>query len=1107
MLRLWLGENEDAKLKRLARSMKNDISSGREVVALIPDQFSFAFDKSLYSELGARDFNKVTVLSFKRMSAQLIEKYGSNGVLLEPSHRLIYIFLAIRKLKSEGSLRVLSRSLDKPNFVSDMSDVIDSMKRSGVTPEMLMDAQSHLSGSLGDKLHDISLLYSAYNDELIKNGRRDESSQVTEGARIASERSEFKGKAIYLDRFDSFSPDELLFIGAALKDAHSVNVSVYLPNDHKRSPVSPYNLTYATQNRLVDLAKSCNCPIEFIREEEGCCRAASIEAVKNNLFTRSSDDITHDSSVKIFSCDTVYAEADLVAASICHLVENGLKYNDVTVFTHDIRSYGRIIESAFAKYNVPVYFDDHDGASSMGLMIFALSALEAVSTNKPKTDCILKLVRSAFSPLDDGEMSLLEDYCLRWNVEGDMWLDDFTACEKGTDINAVNAVRRKVILPLAKLRESVKNSGASGACAAFAEYLKETDLAACAKRIIDSCEPTERLETARLFKQLWQALTDSLKAVSLCVGDEKLTPKVFCELMRLILSLTNISNPPQKLDCVTVADVSRSIILHPKAAFVLGVNDTKFPSDVKKTGIFSGRDMSVLESMGIAFEQTLSFKLDSERLDCHKALSAPTDLLVLTYSGADVKGTPMRPSPYITRICSLLNVRPEKASSLGVKFYACTPAAAYGLYAAGDGVSASERASLRAALTDVPEYREKISRLDSLNANLSHRLSPTVARELFAPFDINVTASRIDTYNKCNFEYFCRYGLGISEIQPMNMDPNIRGTVMHYVFEAVLSHFGSSYSEVTDDELMSIIDRLLAEYIQNEMNGDFGKSAKFKADYARLANACFDILKNIREEFKVSKFRPVRFEYTLHDADGGSILSIPITAGVSVHLRGVIDRVDEYTDPDGKRYLRILDYKTGEKKLRFDDVYNGLNLQMLLYMLALTEGNDPQFAGCTPAGIVYMRSGFLECDDTYDPLSTDVKDRLRSVTKQLVRDGLIVDNPEAIKAMDSDVSGNYIPVSVKKDGSYSSSSRIISETAFKALEGFAKDKVTEFGKSLLIGKIDALPLGHDKNDIACRYCDYRTVCDRPKYLMKTIASSDGEKLLDQIDPKEEDGNA
>lgn len=1107
MLKLWLGENEDAKLKNLACSMKKDIASGREVVAIIPDQFSFAFDKSLYSELGARDFNKITVLSFKRLSAQLIEKYGAQGTLLEPSHRLILIFLAIRKLKSEGSLRILSRSLDKSNFVSDMSDMLDSMKRSGVTPEMLMQASENLSGSLCDKLHDISKLYSAYNDELLKNNCRDESSAVTLGAQICGVNGELKSKAIYLDRFDSFSPDELLFIQTALRDAYSVNISIYLPNDHKKSPVSPYNLTFSTQNRLIDLAKNCACPVEFIREEVEHYSKKSIEAVKQNLFTHSDANIENDSSVKIFSCDTVYAEADLAAASVRRLVSNGLTYNDIAVFTHDAKSYGRIIESAFNKYDIPVYFDNRDSASSMSLIIFALSALEAVSSNKPKTDSILRLVRSAFSPLNHEEVSLLEDYCLRWNVEGDMWLSDFTASDRGDDLEAVNRVRVKVITPLEKFRSAIKNASAAEGCSAFAQYLKEIDLAQGAKNIIDNCEPADKLETVRIFKQLWKALSDSLEAVALVAGDEKLTPKVFCELMRLILSLTNISNPPQKLDSVTVADVSRSIISHPKAVFVLGVNDTKFPAEIKKTGVFSGRDMSVLEQMGIAFEQTLSFKLDSERLDCHKALSAPTDLLVLTYSGTDIKGTSLRPSSYITRICNLLNIRTEKASSLSTEFYASTPAAAYSLYAAGESISASQRASLREALSNIPEYSVKLSKLDSLNTNLIHKLTPTVAKDLFAPFDINVTASRIDTYNKCNFEYFCRYGLGISEIQPMNMDPNIRGTVMHYIFEAVLSHFGSAYSDVSDDELMDIISRLLNEYSESEMSGDFGKSAKFKADYARLANACFDILKNIREEFKVSKFRPVKFEYTLHDADGGSILSIPIVGGVSVHLRGVIDRVDLYTDDEGRKYLRILDYKTGEKKLRFDDIYNGLNLQMLLYMLALTEGNDPEFADTIPAGIIYMRSGFLECDDTYDPLSTDAKDRLKSVTKQLKRDGLIVDNPEAIKAMDADISGSYVPVSVKKDGTYASSSRLISETAFKALEGFARDKVTEFGKSLLIGKIDAVPLGHDKNDIACRYCDYRAVCDRPKYLMKTIASSDGEKLLDQISQKEENNDA
>ncbi len=321
---------------------------------------------------------------------------------------------------------------------------------------------------------------------------------------------------------------------------------------------------------------------------------------------------------------------------------------------------------------------------------------------------------------------------------------------------------------------------------------------------------------------------------------------------------------------------------------------------------------------------------------------------------------------------------------------------------------------------------------------------------------------------------------------------------MHFVFESVLNYYKDAYETAEDDEIYALICKLLDNYAESELCGDFGKSAKFKADYARLVGICFDILMNIREEYKVSKFRPVRFEYELVKENKKSVLVIPINDKMRISIRGTVDRVDSYTDDSGQQYIRILDYKTGEKSFTFEDVYNGLNMQMLLYMLALTEGTDKDFNSCKPAGMVYMHAGFFKCDGDYKPLSPDAEARLKSVTSQLKRDGLIVENDELITAMDKDISGKYIPVSVNKDGSYSAYSRTISESSFVALEAYAKRKVLEFGKSLLIGKIDAIPLGRKESELPCRYCEISSVCDRKKYLMKLISDEDKTKLFDEI---------
>lgn len=1101
MLRLFLGGNQDEKLRSYAAQMKKILDRKGKVTAIVPDQFSFAFDKALYRELGAKDFNKVTVLSFKRLSENLIDRFGTDtGMLVSQNDRMVLIYLALRRAGMSKKLRLLSGAVEKTAFCEEISQLIDSFRKGGVLPETLYSAAEKLSGTLSDKLCDIADIFGEYINLLNERSLRDESSVISEGGKIAAKMSAFKGENVFVDRFDSFSFDELTLLKAAVRDADSVTVCLPLPMNSKITLVSPFTHCTATEKVLINLAAETNTHVDFICCDTPTSQDAVLSELGECLFTASHRRVQNCGSVSCIRADSVYEEAEFVAATVRRLVtEENYSFNDIAVITHDMDAYSPVLDAAFERYGVEAFLDRTQPVSGMSLTLYMLDAIEAAATRNPDTEKILKFVRSPFSPLSFSEVSSLWDYCVRWNVDGKMWEQDFTASD-GEDLEVINAIRKKVYEPLCRLHEASKSASAKEIASAFCTFLNEIDAAGGVYSVIESCsesEPELKLETARLFKQLWTSVMSAITSVYLIAGDENMTLRVFGELLRRILTETKVSNPPQKLDSVTVADVSRSIIAAPKVAFVVGLCDGAFPADVRKTGLFSGRDISALEAVGVSFDISVESRLSAERFDCYKALTAPTERLYLSFSGSDLRGREQRPSRLLRRIEKYCGVSPVSARSFGARLYCSTPKSAFYNYAVSKYYTAEEKASVYSALSSLPEWREKLSQLDDETAGL-HRLTPSVSKDLFVPGDINITASRIDVYNHCNYGYFCKYGLKMLPVRPVEIDPANRGNVMHFIFESVLSYFGSGFSEASDEEILALVDRLLEEYSEQKLGGDFGKTAKFQADYKRLGGAAMEILLNMREEFKVSKFRPVRFEYKLSQEDGGSVLSVPIGNGASVNIRGTVDRVDTYTAPDGKRYLRVIDYKTGNKVFSFDDIYNGINLQLLLYIVALTEGSDPEFKDCIPGGILYMRAGFLECKDDFDPLDNDAKSRLKRLSKQLRRNGLIVGIDDSVEAMDENFSGDYAPVTKNRDGTYSKSSGLISPNAFKLLEEFAKRRVAEFGLGLLSGKIDARPTGSDSEHLYCAYCDYSSVCDRKKYMYKIINKSDGELLKLEI---------
>ena len=1105
MLQIFLGENQSEKLKRNAAEMRELLKSS-EVISIVPDQFSFAYDKALYKELGAKDFNRVTVLSFKRLSESFINRFGTaGGSLLSQNDRTVLLWLSLRRARAKKSLGLLAKSSEKPAFCEEMSSLVDSFRRCGISPQGLKEASEKLGGTLGEKLSDVAAIYSEYLGLLSERSFRDESSVISDGAAVAAKNSAFKGANVFVDRFDSFSPDELELLRAAIRDASSVTVNIAMPSKIRRTALSPFSHCEATVSAITQLAADLNRRVSYISCDVPKTDDACLKAAADCLFSPTEKAGPSD-SVTALRADNLYDEADFVAAEIRRLVtREGYKFNDIAVITHDPESYSDILEASFLRYGVEAFIDRPAPAASMSLVLFMLDALSAAATRSPDTDKILKYLRSPFSPLSREEISALWDYCVRWNVSGKMWLEDFTASEK-EDISAINAARQKAIAPLLELHSACESKSAAEISRAFCAFLKRIGAAERAYEVIKECSDEKlKLETARLFKQMWNAVMSAVTSVYITAGEEKMTLRGFGELLRLMLSQTKLASPPQKLDSVIVADVGRSVISEARAAFVVGLADGVFPADVRKNGLFSGRDIAALEEIGVCFDSSPEARLGSERFDCRKAMTAPTERLYVSYSCSDLRGKELRPSRLLRRICLFCRTDLKNVRSFDESFYCSTPESAYYRYAVSQSASFEQKAALREALLTVSGYPERLARLSAQKGS-AHSLDPEISKKLFAPRDVNVTASRIDVYNRCGFEYFCRYGLKIEPVKPLEVDPANRGTVMHYLFESVLRHFGGGFSEASDDDIRQLIARLLAEFSEENLGGDFGKSAKFAADYNRLGDAAAEILLNMREEFRVSKFRPERFEYDLSKENGESVLSIPIGRGVNVNIRGIVDRVDVFTSPDGKRYVRVVDYKTGAKKFSFEDIYNGVNLQLLLYMLALTEGSDADFKDCSPAGILYMRAGFLECKDDFDPLDDEAKSRLKRVSEQLRRSGLIVENDESVEAMDMTFSGSYIPVKKKKDGGYTQNSETISPAGFKLLEEFAKRRTVEFGKNLLGGKIDAIPLGDDPEHLRCAYCDYSSVCDRKKYMMRILQKADGEKLKAEIGMKEAEKN-
>ena len=136
---------------------------------------------------------------------------------------------------------------------------------------------------------------------------------------------------------------------------------------------------------------------------------------------------------------------------------------------------------------------------------------------------------------------------------------------------------------------------------------------------------------------------------------------------------------------------------------------------------------------------------------------------------------------------------------------------------------------------------------------------------------------------------------------------------------------------------------LVDEYARRYLPED---TARFAYLLSRLKKSMTSLLCYLRDEQNQSQFKPVACELKIgrgEDAVPGQVYRL--SDGRTVQLVGTVDRADEWIEDDGTRWVRVVDYKTGSKKLDLKEVYCGLDCQMLLYLFSLTRDAGGRFTG------------------------------------------------------------------------------------------------------------------------------------------------------------------
>ncbi len=366
-----------------------------------------------------------------------------------------------------------------------------------------------------------------------------------------------------------------------------------------------------------------------------------------------------------------------------------------------------------------------------------------------------------------------------------------------------------------------------------------------------------------------------------------------------------------------------------------------------------------------------------------------------------------------------------------------------------------------------------------------------------------MSASRMDQYKSCHFAYFLRYGLDARARRPAGFDAPEYGTFVHFVLEQVLRAVKDQggAGQVSDETIQDFAGQAVKDYVRLKLGGMEHQTPRFRYLFRRLEKGVRAVVENVIAELRNSDFQPLWFELGFGYGPDKALPPVKITSGgITLSISGFVDRVDGWrNEKDGRLYLRVVDYKTGRKSFDLTEVWNGLGLQLLLYLFTLEREGQPLFGEQpVPAGVLYLpaREAVLKGSRTMDEAA-----RQKELDKELVRKGLILEDADVVEAMEhGEGSLRFLPVKVKtkKEETTISGDVLVSAEKLGRLDLHIQTILAQICQEIARGNIDADPFWRSKDQNACTYCEFAQAC---QFEESTEATGDHRRWAPTVDNK------
>lgn len=1113
-LRFIYGRSGSGKSHFCIEDIKRKVKTQVEypLVYLVPEQYSFQAERNILSTIGEKSNLNVIVISFKRMAFRVMNEVG--GIThkhMDSSGKCMIISFILDKIADD--LTVFRGAASQQGFVNIISDSISEFKRYSITPELILKTADDLEEgiNLKNKLLDLGKIYSKFENVLHKN-YIDSDDDLTILSEKLEESKIFNNSEIWIDEFYSFTPQQYKIIEKLLRKAKRINIA--LTSDYTLSKdygKDIFEFTKVTEDKVLEIAKNNNVKLDkpvalvkrpFYRFKD----SHEISFLEKNLFSFPYDKYKEETSdIRLFRAQNTYSEIESTARDIIRMCrEEGYRFKDIAVITRNLENYETLIASIFGEYEIPYFIDEKRNIEGNLIIILITSAIEIITKNW-SYEAIFRYLKTGLTNIDIEEVDILENYVLSAGIRGKKkWIDEDIwnyrpgalfdrediSLEEQESLDRVNSIRKIVVDPLKKLYKNTRGKkNAEEICRIIFDFLIEIDASNKIENLIELFKNTKRQELADEYSQIWNIVIDMLDQTVEIMGNTELTLDDFVKIMSIGFKEHKMGLIPPSIDQVLVGSVERLKSHNICILYLVGVNDGVFPSVNNEEGILNDAERDFMRNIGVQLAKDTKSAAFEEQFLVYTTMTIPGRYLRISYPMADYEGKSLRPSIIISR---LKDIYPHIAEKSDIVFSendedrlelidAKLPVFNQLIYVLRKRLDENNDAAF---WRDVYKWfsnneywrnKCKVAFSGAAYTNQADLVNKEKVRKLYGN-NMNINVSRLEKYAQCPFAYYVQYGLKAEERKIFKLSYPDIGTFMHKVideFSENIKENDISWDHIEEKWCEDNINRIVENDVKKSNGSILDSSPRYTYLIERLKRVLVKTAVVITEHIKRSGFKPVGYEIDFSERGAYPPIVVEISSGEKINLIGRIDRIDMLIK-DGKTYIRIIDYKSGNKLFKLSDVYYGLQIQLLLYLDAvLTEESKEAEDKPIPGAILYFK-----IDDPIVSTSKDLKDEeLREeIMKRFKMKGLLINDPDIVKEMDRNMEGNslIVPARINKDGSLGKSNAA-SKEQFQLLSNHVKSIIARNCENMLSGDISIKPC-KNKDFIPCDFCRYSAIC-------------------------------